>query len=109
MRPDELQDGKPVISDTQRLLPWFLKATPSQACAKGGRGVYNGALKLDLDTGEPAGMSKGLVTSSFRALSQALAVQPDFIGALVSHRQLADKIQMSLDAAAGVAQAPIRR
>lgn len=101
LQPSDLENGRPSLTDVQRLLPWFLEATPSQSCAKGGRGVYNAAFSMDPDSEQPAGLAEGLVTSSFRALSQPLSKQSDFIAALTSSRQLADQIQRSLDKAAG--------
>lgn len=101
LHPADLHHGRPKLPDVQRLLPWFLQATPSQSCAKGGRGVYNAAFKMDPETAQPEGLAEGMVTSSFRAMSQPLSRQSDFIAALMSSRRLADRIQRSLDAAAG--------
>eukprot|EP00892_Ulva_mutabilis_P006437 jgi/Ulvmu1/4165/UM019_0144.1 len=100
LQPSDLVESRPTLQEFQHLLPWFLNATPSKSCAKGGRGVYNEAFQMD-DTGRPSGLSEGIVTSSFRALSQPLSRQEDFIAALAASRKLADEIQRALDAARG--------
>jgi hypothetical protein len=41
-----------------RYLPWFLESTPSEACAKGGAGAYNTALKKD--SKDPTGVWCGV-------------------------------------------------
>lgn len=102
LQSSEIVKARPTLAEFQRLLPWFLHTPPSKSCAKGGRGVYNEAFRFDPGTGQPAGLSNGIVTSSFRAMSQPLSRQSDFIAALSSSRRLADKIQRALDAAEGI-------
>jgi Niemann-Pick C1 protein len=41
----EMPGGRPALDQVKHYLPWFLKALPSEGCAKGGAGAYNNALQ----------------------------------------------------------------
>ncbi|EIE26672.1 multidrug efflux transporter AcrB transmembrane domain-containing protein [Coccomyxa subellipsoidea C-169] len=74
--PDFLSDGRPTLHQVKERLPWFLKALPSEDCAKGGAGAYNGALQL-------SSKDYGVVeASSFRTSYVPLNKQEDFINGM---------------------------
>lgn len=82
--PGELSDGRPTLAQFQARLPWFLAAKPSAACAKGGAGAYDAALRRSAsDATAVAGLSRGRVdASAFRTSYVSLSRQADFIQAL---------------------------
>ncbi|KAL0922885.1 hypothetical protein M5K25_006914 [Dendrobium thyrsiflorum] len=56
----DLYEGRPSTAQFKEKLPWFLKASPSANCAKGGSGTYSSSIDF---TGFDSGM---IQTSSFR-------------------------------------------
>ncbi|KAL6781423.1 SSD3 [Auxenochlorella protothecoides x Auxenochlorella symbiontica] len=96
--PGELSDGRPTLAQFQARLPWFLAAKPSAACAKGGAGAYDAALRRSAsDATAVAGLSQGRVdASAFRTSYVALSRQADFIQALKASRGFAEEQSRAL-------------
>ena len=67
---NELPGGRPELEQVQQFLPWFLKALPSEACAKGGAGAYNTAIEPSTAdrTGRHIGVEAALVTINIKLL-----------------------------------------
>jgi Niemann-Pick C1 protein len=117
--PDLPLGARPAPQDVARLLPWFLAARPSEACAKGGAGVYTGAIEMDpTDPTGIAGLGGGggggggggaaapspaaaaappvVRASALRSYHTPLATQRDFILALQAARDLASRASRDL-------------
>ncbi|KAL6768530.1 SSD3 [Auxenochlorella protothecoides x Auxenochlorella symbiontica] len=96
--PGELSDGRPTLAQFQARLPWFLAAKPSAACAKGGAGAYDAALRRSAsDATAVAGLSRGRVdASAFRTSYVSLSRQADFIQALQASRGFAEEQSRAL-------------
>lgn len=97
--PDLPLGARPSPQEVARLLPWFLASRPSEACAKGGAGVYTGAVRMDDQ--DPTGVAglgkKGVVrASALRTYHTPLAEQRDFISALRAARSLAESASRDL-------------
>jgi Niemann-Pick C1 protein len=97
--PDLPLGARPSPRDVARLLPWFLASRPSEACAKGGAGVYTGAVRMDSD--DPTGVaglgeSGAVRASALRTYHTPLAEQRDFISALRAARALAESASRDL-------------
>ena len=102
LSPGQLPAGsRPSLGQFQRLLPLFMRARPSQACAKGGAGAYDGAVAWVSPPQGPrrvAGLDRGVVAASaFRTAYTPLSTQADFIEALASSRALAERESKSLN------------
>lgn len=81
-----------------RRLPQFMASTPSVQCSKGGMGAYTHALQMGVDdpTGI-AGLSDGVIEASyFQTYYVPLSHQGDFISALQSSRNMAQKASHEL-------------
>lgn len=94
----ELPGGRPTLAGYQEYLPWFLEAAPSEACAKGGAGVYSSSVKRDAaDATGVAGLSRGEVAAAaLRTFNTPLNGQGAFIGALAAAREFADAASREL-------------
>jgi hypothetical protein len=53
-----------------RLLPWFMQALPSEACAKGGAGAYSSALQQDPN--DPTGARYPTVHSGLTRMTMTM-------------------------------------
>lgn len=80
-------DGRPDVAQVQATLPWFLTARPSQACAKGGAGVYSGALALEGrdggdggEKGKEGGVSSGVVPGVASQVSTTMQLAGQLAG-----------------------------
>ncbi|CAG9464392.1 unnamed protein product [Pedinophyceae sp. YPF-701] len=94
--PDLLVGDRPTLGQVQQSLPWFLQARPSARCAKGGQGVYSGALQRS-DRGGIVGLGAGAIrASSFRTYHTPLSEQSDYIAALESAWSLSDAFSARL-------------
>ncbi|CAL8466999.1 g6535 [Coccomyxa elongata] len=96
--PDLLSGGRPSLHQVKERLPWFLKALPSEDCAKGGAGVYTDALQQSSkESSGIKGLSHGVVeASSFRTSYVPLNKQEDFIKGMQAVRSFLAKVKQDL-------------
>lgn len=89
---------RPTLQQFQKFLPWFMEATPSESCARGGKGVYGISIEhAENATTNITGLEKGMVSASaFRAYYQPLGSQADFIAALKDTRKFVDSTAKEL-------------
>lgn len=88
--------SRPTIEQAQYFLPLFMDSTPSETCARGGKGAYDSAIQLT-DAALVAGLDDGLVeAATFRAYNLPLLDQSDFIGALTDTRAFVDSVSKEL-------------
>ncbi|XP_020686753.1 NPC1-like intracellular cholesterol transporter 1 isoform X1 [Dendrobium catenatum] len=86
----DLYEGRPSTAQFKEKLPWFLKASPSANCAKGGSGTYSSSIDL---TGFDSGMIRA---SSFRTYHKPLSGQMDYVNAMKAARDFSSRISDSL-------------
>ncbi|XP_020589386.1 Niemann-Pick C1 protein-like isoform X2 [Phalaenopsis equestris] len=86
----DLHDGRPSTAQFREKLPWFLKASPSANCAKGGSGIYSSSIDL---TGFDSGM---IQASSFRTYHSPLSGQMDYVNAMRAARDFSSRVSDSL-------------
>lgn len=91
-------DGRPTTKQAQFFIPFFMDSTPSEACARGGKGAYDASLQHGGTDGLlVSGLDDGVITaSSFRAYYQPLLSQSDFVGALADTRAFVDATSKEL-------------
>ncbi|KAL0904906.1 hypothetical protein M5K25_027069 [Dendrobium thyrsiflorum] len=86
----DLYEGRPSTAQFKEKLPWFLKASPSANCAKGGSGTYSSSIDL---TGFDSGM---IQASSFRTYHKPLSGQMDYVNAMKAARDFSSRVSDSL-------------
>lgn len=89
---------RPTAEQFQEFMPWFMQSTPSEKCARGGKGVYDTSIEHAMnDPTKITGLEEGVVSAAaFRAYYQPLATQSDFITALTDTRKFVDSTAKEL-------------
>ncbi|KAF5891030.1 Niemann-Pick C1-like protein 1, partial [Clarias magur] len=88
---------RPSVEEFNEFLPSFLSNRPDLLCPKGGLGAYDTSVVLDNVTGE-------ILASRFMAYHTPLTNSQEFTDALVTAREIAHNITMSMRKVPGTAE-----